>query len=58
MKTIKVKFTNKENLETVINEIKQKDIRWVTQNGDEYTILYEVNEVEEIKTMDKNILGL
>ena len=55
---IKVKFTNKENLETVINEIKLNSIRWITQSGGDYTIFYEKPENRKIKTLNKSNLEL
>lgn len=55
---IKAKFTNKENLETAINEVKLSSIRWVTQSGNDYTILYEECENKKIKMLSKSDLGL
>ena len=54
---IKIKFTNKENLENDINEI-SKQIKWITQYRDQYTIIYEVQDKKKFKTLNKNTLGL
>lgn len=53
---IKVMFVDKENLEDEIGKI--KDIKWVTQNGNTYTIIYEYHEKKKIKVIDKAMLGI
>ena len=52
---IAVKFADKENLEKIVNEIKLDDIKWITQNGDEYTIIYKVYEKQKIQVVDKSL---
>ena len=58
MKNIKVEFANKENLEVIIKNIGGANIKWITQSGEQYTIIYEENKPGKIKTMDKSLLGL
>lgn len=55
---IKVKFVNKECLEEEIKTIKGQNIKWITQNDDQYTIIYEDHENKNLKTISKNILNL
>lgn len=57
MKNIKVEFTDKENLEEVIKNIGDKNIKWITQSGEQYTIIYEENKPGKIEVWDKSLLG-
>ncbi len=58
MKNIKVEFVNKENLEEVIKNIGDKNIKWITQSGDQYTIIYEEYKPGKLKSFNKKELGL
>lgn len=58
MKNIKVEFVDKENLEEVIKNIGDKNIKWITQNGEQYTVIYEEYKKESIQVWDKSVLGI
>lgn len=58
MKNIKVEFADKENLEEVIKNIGDKNIKWITQSGDQYTVIYEEYKKESIQVWDKSVLGI
>lgn len=55
---IKIKFVDKEYLEEEIRTIKGQNIKWITQNGDQYTIIYEECKNEKLKTISKSDLAL
>ncbi len=58
MKNIKVEFANKENLETVIKNIGGANIKWITQSGEQYTIIYEEHTTGTMQVWDKSVLGI
>lgn len=55
---IKVKFVDKEHLEKEIKTIKEQHIKWITQSGDQYTIIYEEYKPGKLKSFNKKELGL
>ena len=55
---IKIKFVDKEYLEEEIRIIKGQNIKWITQNGDQYTIIYEEHKNKKLKTINKSDLAL
>lgn len=55
---IKVKFVDKEHLEEEIKTIKPQYIKWLTQNGEQYTIIYEEHKNGRIQVLSKEQFGL